>query len=912
MPSIESRLEELLRRGEDMRSRGEPVTAEELCRDCPELVMLLRARLEVEPLTKPREDTNPTSQPPARSYENDDLHIGSEPIAGYKLVLRLGRGGYGEVWKAIAPGGFAVALKFVPLATDGLQVEQRALDIIRTLRHPCLLTTVGSWQTNRYLVIAMELADRTLKDRFQEAVRQGYIGIPREELLEYFHEAAKGLDFLNDPRHPYDGQERVSFQHRDIKPENILLVGGGAKVADFGLVRLLEQAQTSHTGSMTPIYAAPEFFEGHTSQHSDQYSLAITYCHLRGGRVPFVGSLADVMRGHLKETPDLSMLPPEERSIVSRALSKVPTQRWPNCVTLISELRNCLTKKSGAPAVAANLSGATYKPAAGSQATAIPPASSQVVKNQPIKRRGLGLAVFSLLAVCAVVAVAMNESSRDYVKDLFAEKKTDKKKGDEKQADNKPESIAGTDTAAKRSTEAAKAPESTPPAAVATADKTPLAIPVAPALPTEATASPSAVAEKAVDPPKGAPNPTTAKLEAPALLNPNQEPQVPAKADANKPASPAPTATVAATGPPTPPVIPPAPATPTPAVTAEAAATTPTPAATATPAPPTSTAATTPTPPSNPVSPPKTTTTAPPAPPLKEAPLPAPRSVRKPGESADPKVIAAVTPPVVAPKEPPAPLKSPFNEVAAKTAQQAWATYAGRQVTEMNSIGMELTLIPPGEFLIGMDPADVTRPPHALPPQRAVIKSPFSIGTTEVTQGQWLRVMQTQPWSTHRMKNEDSLPAAWISWTEANQFCAQLTKMEQEKGLLGKNARYQLPSESEWEWSCRAGTTSKFSCVDAELTQYCWYENNADGELHPVRKLKANPFNLYDMHGNAAEWCRDNFLSPGSLQLSKGYLHGGNWKRTARHCASAARDPLAIDSQHSENGFRVVRTEQPQ
>jgi formylglycine-generating enzyme required for sulfatase activity/serine/threonine protein kinase len=890
MPSIESRLEELLRRGEDMRTRGEPVSAEELCRDCPELVMLLRARMEGEPLTKPREDTSPTSQPPARSYDNDDLHIGSEPIAGYKLVLRLGRGGYGEVWKAIAPGGFAVALKFVPLATDGLQVEQRALDIIRTLRHPCLLTTVGSWQTNRYLVIAMELADRTLKDRFQEAVRQGYIGIPREEVLEYFHEAAKGLDFLNDPRHPYDGQERVSFQHRDIKPENILLVGGGAKVADFGLVRLLEQAQTSHTGSMTPIYAAPEFFEGHTSQHSDQYSLAITYCHLRGGRVPFVGSLADVMRGHLKETPDLSMLPPEERSIVGRALSKVPTQRWPNCVTLISELRNCLTKKSGAPA--ANLSGATYKPAAGSQATAMPPASSHIVRSQPAKRRGLGFVVFSVLAVCAVVAVAMNESSRDYLKDLFAEKKSDEKKGEEKKTDDKKESTADAEAAAKKSTEVAKAVESAP-ASVATNDKTPPALPVAPALPSDTARTPATVAEKPpVDPPKVTTNPKTAKLEAPALLNPNQEPQAPSKDDSTKPTVPAPSVPgVAATGTPTPPIIPPAPPTPTPTVTPESTS------------PPASTATATPTP--------KATTPPTPSPALKEAPPPVPRSVRKPGETSDPKVIAAVTPAVVTPKEPPAPLKSPFNEVAAKTAQQAWATYAGRPVVETNSIGMELTLIPPGEFSIGMDPADVTRPPHALPPQKAVIKSPFSFGTTEVTQGQWFRVMQTQPWSTHRMKNDNDLPAAWITWTEANQFCSQLTKLEQEKGQLGKQARYQLPSEAEWEWSCRAGTVSKFSCTDAELAQYCWYENNADGELHPVRKLKPNPFNLYDMHGNMAEWCRDNFLSPGSLQLSKGYLHGGNWKRTARHCASAARDPLAIDSQHSENGFRVVRTEQP-
>jgi formylglycine-generating enzyme required for sulfatase activity len=126
--------------------------------------------------------------------------------------------------------------------------------------------------------------------------------------------------------------------------------------------------------------------------------------------------------------------------------------------------------------------------------------------------------------------------------------------------------------------------------------------------------------------------------------------------------------------------------------------------------------------------------------------------------------------------------------------------------------------------------------------------------------------------------------------------------------LLGKNAQYQLPSESEWEWACRAGTVGKFSCPDGELAQYCWYENNTD-EARPVRKLKPNPFGLFDMHGNAAEWCRDNFLNAGSSDpLTKGYLHGGNWKRTARHCASSARDPLAVDSQHAENGFRIMKT----
>ncbi len=355
MPTIANRLEELFRRWEEARRRGEQVSVEELCRDTPELVDALRQRIAAKSSTDRKSDTsnvNQTLQPPASEEPvpqapslSDDLRPGNEPVLGYTLVQRLGSGGYGEVWKALAPGGIAVALKFVELGTDALPIEQRALDVIKSLRHANLLTTIGSWRTTRHLVIGMELADRTLWERYEAAVAEGQSGIPRDELLEYLREAAKGIDFLNEPRHVFDGQAPRGVQHRDIKPQNILLVGNGVKVADFGLVRLLEHTVTGHTGSLTPHYAAPEFFEGHTSQHSDQYSLAVTYCHVRSGRVPFVGTLAEVMHGHLTKAPDLSMLPAEERPIVARALAKIPAQRWPNCLAFVNALRASATSE---------------------------------------------------------------------------------------------------------------------------------------------------------------------------------------------------------------------------------------------------------------------------------------------------------------------------------------------------------------------------------------------------------------------------------------------------------------------------------------------------------------------------------------------------------------------------------------
>jgi serine/threonine protein kinase len=262
---------------------------------------------------------------------NHGLKRGAEPVHGYTLIEPLGRGGFGEVWKATGPGGFQVALKFVALEGKVGTVELRALEVIKSIRHPHLLANFGSWQRDGLLIIAMELADKTLSDRLNECLDQGLPGIPAPEIFEYFLEAAKGLDFLNEPRHPSGEGGTQGIQHRDIKPQNLLLVGGSVKVADFGLARMLEHSMTNHTGSVTTSYAPPEFFQEKTTSRSDQYSLAVTYCQLRGGRLPFEGNPAAVIAGHLYGEPDLSMLPAAERGAVARALSKPSRGRWPSC-----------------------------------------------------------------------------------------------------------------------------------------------------------------------------------------------------------------------------------------------------------------------------------------------------------------------------------------------------------------------------------------------------------------------------------------------------------------------------------------------------------------------------------------------------------------------------------------------------
>jgi serine/threonine protein kinase/Flp pilus assembly protein TadD len=269
----------------------------------------------------------------------DPILRAHEQISGYGLVKRRGRGGVAEVWEADSPAGYRVALKLVHLSTDLRSGELRALKITRSIRHPSLLEIFGTWQVENLLVICMELADLSLWDRFLEVSVQGLRGVPRSELLGYLSSVADAIDYLNDYKHSVAGRDGVGVQHRDLKPQNILLLGGRAKVADFGLARVMEQAVASHTGPCTLPYAAPEYFGGKTSRQSDQYALAVTYCQLRGGWMPFHGSTAQITFGHLYNDPDLAGIPAPERPILARALAKRPEERWPDCRSFIDALQ---------------------------------------------------------------------------------------------------------------------------------------------------------------------------------------------------------------------------------------------------------------------------------------------------------------------------------------------------------------------------------------------------------------------------------------------------------------------------------------------------------------------------------------------------------------------------------------------
>lgn len=257
-----------------------------------------------------------------------------EPIPGYTLRERLGSGGYGEVWKADAPGGLAKAIKLVYGYADGDRAsrELKAMSLIKTLRHPFLLSLERIEIIDGQLIIVTELADCSLKERFERRRSEGLRGIPRSELLQFLSDAADALDYMN---------EQHSLQHLDVKPENLLLVGDHVKVADFGLVKDVQKQTASMLGGLTPVYASPELFSGAASRRSDQYSLAIVYQEMLTGVLPFPGkTAAQLAVQHLNAKPLLFSLPPGERKVIARALAKDPARRFATCRELVEHLQN--------------------------------------------------------------------------------------------------------------------------------------------------------------------------------------------------------------------------------------------------------------------------------------------------------------------------------------------------------------------------------------------------------------------------------------------------------------------------------------------------------------------------------------------------------------------------------------------
>jgi len=222
--------------------------------------------------------------------------------------------------------------------------------------------------------------------------------------------------------------------------------------------------------------------------------------------------------------------------------------------------------------------------------------------------------------------------------------------------------------------------------------------------------------------------------------------------------------------------------------------------------------------------------------------------------------------------------------------------------------------ISPGTFIMGSPETELGRGEDELP-HEVIITRGFFLQTTAVTQGQWKAVMGNN--SSRFSPKGDDHPVESVSWYDCQKFIERLNSS-------GEHI-YRLPTETEWEYACRAGKF--FSCSEGEILElFCdhdpnldavgWYCGNSDRATHSVAQKKPNPWGLYDLHGNVLEWCQDWYgtypATPqtdptGPITGPGRVIRGGSWFSNAKSCRAAARFHWSPNAKSDFIGFRVVR-----
>ena len=222
-------------------------------------------------------------------------------------------------------------------------------------------------------------------------------------------------------------------------------------------------------------------------------------------------------------------------------------------------------------------------------------------------------------------------------------------------------------------------------------------------------------------------------------------------------------------------------------------------------------------------------------------------------------------------------------------------------------ICQKMRWIGPGSFKMGSPEDEEGRFDSEGPQHKVTLTKGYWLFDTPVTQDLWEAVMGNNP---SYFQNPEC-PVEQISWEMAQEFLNKIN--ERIAGL-----ELSLPTEAQWEYACRAGTDTRYYFGDAEakLDDYAWYDKNSDGKTHPVGQKTANPWGLYDMHGNVWEWCHDDMRNykdtaetdpTGSLESKRRALRGGSWIVSARSVRSARRSQLDRDDRYDGIGFRCAR-----
>jgi len=271
--------------------------------------------------------------------------------------------------------------------------------------------------------------------------------------------------------------------------------------------------------------------------------------------------------------------------------------------------------------------------------------------------------------------------------------------------------------------------------------------------------------------------------------------------------------------------------------------------------------------------------------------------------------VATNNTPVVEPSPVPPPSVEPSTPIPNPTPPSTTNNPTPVELPESaDSIGMEFKMIPAGDFLMG-SPQTETRRNEDEFQHRVRITKPFKMCVHEVTQAQYEQVMG----NNRSMFKGAEHPVEAVNWVDAVEFCRRLSELPAEKAA---GNIYRLPTEAQWEYACRAGTTTQFSFGDdeADLGDYAWYAENSANKTHPVGSKLPNAWGLYDMHGNVWEWCLDWYgdMPSGSLTDPTGptsgrsrVRRGGSWSHDAGDCRSALRVNYGPAIRRGNIGFRV-------